>query len=111
MENKNSVDEIVHELQKYDAAITINGNTQSDLKRSLSIYLNHLIITDFSRLLTLLYLLDVSEKKLSQLLHSNGSLNAGDLIADLVIERQLQKIETRKQFTAADKEIPDEERW
>jgi hypothetical protein len=36
--------------------------------------------------------------------------NASELIADLIIERQIQKIESRKN-TATNKNIPDNEKW
>jgi hypothetical protein len=61
-------------------------------------------------LVSLLYRIDVPEKKLRYLLEQQQGENAPLLIADLIIERQLQKIESRKQFKKDDP-IPDDEKW
>jgi len=37
--------------------------------------------------------------------------DAGLVIADLIIERQTQKIETRKQFQQKQGKIDEEEKW
>lgn len=79
-------------------------------KQKLSAYLNELINNDFDKLVFLLYRIDVSESKLKTLL-ANQTENAGDVIAELMIERQMQKIKTRKQFHQRDDLTTDEERW
>ncbi|MEJ7912708.1 MAG: hypothetical protein WKF70_06115 [Chitinophagaceae bacterium] len=50
-----------------------------------------LITTDLHKLLQLLYRIDVDEQKLQRLLGNNPPHNAALLIAELMIERQLQK--------------------
>ena len=60
--------------------------------------INTMITADFNRLISLLYRVDVSETKLKQLLRENAGTDAGLLIARLVLERQWQKIETRRKF-------------
>lgn len=61
----------------------------------LSAYVNHLIQTDFNYLVHLLYRIDVSEKKLKEYLKSKPDEDAGNLIAQMMIERQVEKIRTR----------------
>lgn len=60
--------------------------------------INTMITADFNRLISLLYRVDVSETKLKQLLRENAGTDAGLLIARLILERQWQKIETRKKY-------------
>jgi hypothetical protein len=60
--------------------------------------INTMITTDFNRLISLLYRIDVSETKLKQLLKENTGTDAGLLIARLILERQWQKIETRRKY-------------
>jgi len=60
--------------------------------------INTMITADFNGLITLLYRVDVSETKLKQLLRENAGTDAGLLIARLVLERQWQKIETRRKY-------------
>lgn len=66
----------------------------AELKEKLTQHINDLIQNNFEKLLTLLYRIDVNEKKLKQLLQQNQNENAGGLIAQLIIERQLEKIKT-----------------
>jgi hypothetical protein len=73
--------------------------------------INDLINTDFAKLVVILYQMDVSETKLKNLLSSNPSENAGNLIAGLMLERQLQRIETRKSFNTSQGDTAEEERW
>ncbi len=80
------------------------------LRQRLSEHINHLIANDFQKLVGLLYRVDVNEKKLKSLLKENPDEDAGNIIADLIIERQLQKIKSRKE-SKSDKEIPDDEKW
>ena len=49
--------------------------------------INELIKNDFSRLVQLLYRIDVSEAKLKNILSANPNENAGKLIAQVIIER------------------------
>lgn len=81
-----------------------------ELKEQLTQYINHLINTDFEKLVYYLYRIDVNEQRMRDLLNKTAGENAAALIAELIIERQQQKIESRNSF-AADDTIPDEEKW
>ncbi|MGB3114986.1 MAG: hypothetical protein WBB11_02015, partial [Ferruginibacter sp.] len=61
---------------------------------------NQLMVNDFNRLLNLLYRIDVNEEKLKTSLKEFYDKDAADVIATLVIERQLQKILLREQYKA-----------
>ena len=82
-----------------------------EMRRRLAIHLNHLIEHDFQKLVSVLYRVDVNEKKLKHLLKENIGEDAGLIIADLIIERQLQKIKSRKEFRRDENNISDEEKW
>lgn len=86
------------------------GTDWSAWMQELAAKVNSLIGTDFSRLVQLLYRMDVSEARLRQLLAANPDKDAGMLIAGLMVERELQKIRTRRQFKASN-DIPDDEKW
>ena len=72
--------------------------SKNELQQKLTAFINELIVNDFQRLITILYRIDVDEKKLKRILLENAGTDAGEIIATLVIEREIQKIETRKQF-------------
>ncbi len=79
-------------------------------REKLATWISELIDQDFEQLVLLLYRLDVNEKKMKALL-ATANTDAGLLIADLIIERQLQKIKTRKQFSNPNEDIPDADKW
>jgi len=84
--------------------------TTALFKEKLVSYINNLIYHDFEKLIRILYRLDVSEKKLKETLASS-STDAGVLITEMIIERQMQKIKTRLQYSEENKNISDEEKW
>lgn len=69
-----------------------------DLQQELSVYINHLIETDFEKLLNILYKVDVDENKLKQLRKLEAGKDAGVIITGLIIERELQKLNSRKKY-------------
>ena len=103
--------DLIPELRQ-SLGIDLPENIQfEELKEKLSVHINHLINSDFEKLVSLLYRIDVSELKLKSLLQQNTGENAGGIIADLIIERQLQKIKSRQQFSKRDNNISEEEKW
>ena len=83
--------------------------SMEELTAALADYVNHLISTDFEQLVRLLYRIDVNENKLKYLLKVNKGHEAGQLIAALIIERQILKIKTREQFKSPDSR--SDENW
>lgn len=89
---------------------SIDATSLEELRKKLSAYINQLINTDFEKLISLLYRIDVNETKLRNLLAASAGREAAQLITDLIIERQLQKIESRKNSKPQD-DIPEDEKW
>src|SRR5687767_4393980 len=58
--------------------------------------INELLTRDFQKLISILYRMDVNETKLRRLLDENRETDAGLIIANLMVERQLLKIRTRR---------------
>ena len=83
----------------------------ADTKKQLVLLINQLINTDFYALVQLLYRIDVSEKRLKEVLNNNLNNDSAPLIADLIIKRQLQKIESRKSVLKQKNEKDEEEKW
>ncbi len=75
------------------------GVNQNELKEWLVENIEWLIDNDFERLLTILYRIDVSEIKIKRLIEQNEGENAAEIIAELILERELQKIESRKRYS------------
>lgn len=80
------------------------------LREQLGVFLNDLILYDQHKLIYIFYRVDLSEARIKQLLQQQHE-NAGLLMADLIIERQIQKIQLRRQFRQDNSAIPEEEKW
>jgi hypothetical protein len=98
-------------LQEVSKELGVIARDNSPNKQILADKINELIISDFQKLVSILYRMDVSESKLKQLLIVNPGTDAGLIIADLMIERQEQKIKSRNQFSKRDENISDDEKW
>lgn len=71
--------------------------------------INELITSDFNALIQLLYRIDVDEKKLKKALAKNSSVDSASVIADMIIERQIQKAKSRNVFRKDN--TSEEELW
>ena len=102
--------ELITDIKK-EMAIELPDNIDlNELKEKLTQHINHLIQHDFEKLVALLYRIDVNEKKLKELLQRYSENNSSEIIAQLIIERQLEKIKTRQQLKKGDN-ISEEEKW
>ncbi|HEX8332887.1 MAG TPA: hypothetical protein VF622_09705 [Segetibacter sp.] len=105
-----NVSQVAFELQSEFPDLVMKTFTYADLFFALSNRLKSMINEDFSGLLQILYRIDISESKLRDLISTQLDKPASDVIAHLIIERQLQKVESRKMFKASN-DIPEDEKW
>jgi hypothetical protein len=101
--------ELIRLLNKELATDLADTLSYKEIHTRLAARVNELIKNDFERLVSLLYRIDVSEQKLKSLLRQSPDEDAGNIIAALVLERQQQKLKTRKQFGQRDKDVNEEE--
>jgi len=98
-----------------DEIVSVSNSLEEDstqkIREKLIVLLNELINKDFHSLIQLLYRIDVNEKKIRHYLNQKTNEDSASVIADLIIERQLQKIESRKKFSTKNIIEPDEEKW
>lgn len=59
--------------------------------------MNELIYHDMEKLKWILYRIDINEKKLREAL-KNSEADAATIMADMIIQRQIEKAESRKKF-------------
>ena len=97
-----------------EALFSINHQLTSlqrqSLKEQLAEYVRQLMLHDFSRLVQLLYRVDVDEAKLKTLLQKNSETDTALLIAGLLITRQEEKMILRRSFKA-NETGDNEEKW
>jgi hypothetical protein len=75
----------------------------------LETLINDLIKEDFSKLVQLLYRIDVSEAKLKNVLKEHPNEDAGKLMAKIVIERLAATKKARESFSTKSTNIEDNE--
>jgi hypothetical protein len=95
-------------LQEWEQDLPVSN--KETIRSKLSQYLNNLLLHDFAALVQLLYRVDVPEAKVKAVLQQNPGVDAGDLLADLLIQRQQEK----KAAFRPSKNPPEdlnEERW
>ena len=84
--------------------------SMEELKLFLSGYISHLISNNPDKLVSILSRVDVSEKMLKANLQNQDD-NASSIMAQMIIERQIEKIKSREQFKTNDGNFTEEERW
>ncbi len=72
---------------------------------------DRLIREDFARLVAILYRIDINEAELKRRLHGNASETAGRIIAEMVVERLVEKKKSREASRRPSDGIPEDERW
>ena len=92
--------ELIEIINKHIDTAFAEDTSMQELQQKLIAYINGLIQTDFQKLVTILYRVDVDENKLKTILKNEAGKDAADIIAGLIIEREMQKIQTRKQFSS-----------
>lgn len=80
-----------------------------ELKLFLTGYLSHLISNNPDKLVSILSRVDVSEKMLKANLQ-NQEENASSIMAQMIIDRQMEKIKTREHYKSSD-DISEDEKW
>lgn len=100
--------EDIEQLLSLDRQLT--AAQKAEMRDHLVLYINHLLVYDFNRLIQVLYRVDVSEKKLKELLGENPQTDAAIIIAELLIQRQEEKLRTKEAFKP-DNNIPEYDKW
>lgn len=106
LQNENSLtDQIV------SVAASIATIPDEEVENRLITLINELINKDLPSLIHLLYRIDVDEKRIRTNLHQNKNKDSASILANLIIERQLQKNESKERFKNTKSDESKEEKW
>ncbi|HEX7905319.1 MAG TPA: hypothetical protein VF487_15710 [Chitinophagaceae bacterium] len=99
-----------------EMGVTVREDISSMQRQALIDAINRLLEKGFQKLVAILYRLDVSETKLKNLLSENPNADAAVIIAELMIERQVQKIKSRQHSDSyrnrqRDNDMDENEKW
>src|SRR4051794_38556623 len=105
------------EMQELKAALTEGAGlviptaiSFEELERRLAEHISELLSKDLNGVLQILYRIDVREDRVKKELRLQADKDAGWVIARLIIERQLEKLKTRRAFRR-DENMNEEEKW
>lgn len=84
--------------------------TTTEVIELLQNRINELLQHNFQGLISLLYRIDISEEKLKYQLQLNPGEDAASIIAQLMVDRLVEKAISKQQFKN-DADIPEEDRW
>lgn len=93
--------QIIKDFAEFGFEVTFSGkpdNFYPELFTQLESCLGQLLGTDFHRLMSLLYRIDISAKEVASYESQMPELNNSHILATLVIHRELKKVLTREYF-------------
>lgn len=108
----NQVKSMLCQTLDVESSLVLSYHSEEDLLNWLSSYIDDLVVHDFNGLLLLLYRIDVSESRVREVLELDQAKSySSRIIAELILERQKEKLYWRDKFKNYTKEIDDDERW
>ncbi|MEN9570088.1 MAG: hypothetical protein RL172_1319 [Bacteroidota bacterium] len=103
--------QLVQQVNKELAMALPEAISLDELQQQLQAHVNFLMVHHFEQLVSLLYRVDVSEANIKRLLQQQPGKDAAEIIAQLIIDRQLEKIKTRQLYKRRDDDMNEAERW
>jgi hypothetical protein len=103
-------EQAIQRVEEQFGIITSRQSFEEKLQ-ALALKINDLLNNDFQKLISLLYRMDINESKLRRLLEENKNTDAGLIIAKMMIEREAQKIKSRKESMKKNNQDSTEEKW
>jgi len=96
-----TTEQIKKDFDLFNVEIKFSGNSEKayeELFSQIEPFITKLINTNYEKLLSVLYKIDVSEKRISEVV--NKSKNISDEITRLIIFRELQKVIIKKHYNS-----------
>ena len=81
-----------------EKGLIIDGKTHVAILEALSRIISYLLDHDLSKLLQALYRIDVNEQAVKQILATEETSEMSMQIAQLILKRELEKVETRNLY-------------
>ena len=101
------LEKVVEQLQKdfnwFSLEITFTGNEESpyqELYKQILPLIDELLNDDYPKLMAMLYRIDLDEEFLNKKLKENHHSDTGEVITDLILKRELQKVVIRAAYSS-----------
>lgn len=98
---RQTLQQVQKDFGMFGFEVLFSGNAEADYKEmlvQLSDYVAVFMENDCHQFTALLYHIDVGEGKIEQALEQNSEQSMADVIAELVMHRELKKVLTRNYF-------------
>lgn len=89
---------LIKQLEENFGLVPADSLTEEKIKSALTGRIVYLLINDLPKLWNALYRIDVNEKKVKELFAQNNPKLIAPGIADLILKRLEQKLESRKKY-------------
>ena len=92
-------------LENIPVELTDKEQQYEALKKLLSKRIAEMIDHEFDGFVNLLYRIDINESKVKEALSEQPFSKGVEKVADMIIQRQLEKIATRRQFSSSNHDL------
>ena len=96
-----TVEQIKKDFDLFGVEIKFSGNrydAYDELFSQIRPYIEQLMSRDYQRFMNVLYRIDVNEQQLKRKLEENASESTSEIISNLIIKRELQKVVIRNYY-------------
>lgn len=90
---------------------SMDQDVVAQFRTTLAAAIRVLLDRDLNKLISALYRMDVAEKQVAVCLEQTSLDDAALALANLVIDRQMEKLRSRAENHQPERPIPDDERW
>ena len=98
---KQTADQVVKDFEWFNIPLHFSGEASKayeELFEQILPEIERLMENNYQRLLDLLYRIDVSEKKVAAEVNNCSAKELANVLTDLILKRELQKVVTRNYF-------------
>ncbi|HSH65049.1 MAG TPA: hypothetical protein VLB84_04435 [Bacteroidia bacterium] len=99
---KDTASQVIKDFDMFGLEIKFSGNAYKaydELFEQILPHLDKLITSNQHKFMGILYRIDVNEEQIKKAVSENQSESLLEIITDLVIKRELQKVVIRKQYS------------
>lgn len=103
---RQTAEQIIKDFNRFGLSVSFSGVVQyayHEIYEQLLVHIIDLLNRNTQKLYSLLYQIDLSEKKIRNIFAENPGGNLSEIITELILDRELKKVVTRIYF----KENPD----
>jgi hypothetical protein len=97
-ESRELKDLIVRDLELQKEEDILTEDNQDEILKRLTEIINRMLAKDYHRLVNAMYRLDINEKLFREAISGMHSPNVASRLAELVLNREKEKIEMRKKY-------------